>query len=225
MAEEGRSVLDIVESIDQKLDKKSIDDEARFLASEALLRDHEHRLDGHDEKLTDHEDRLRSHDTLIRDQGAILVKLGQSTAAAVEYALKAVENSLAAKREVSATKDEALKIVESAIRMHSASICTTVTSAVKQEIGPLVSEVDKLKTSTGEQDKTLAQQDVKLDAILAIAKTTASTLGNKKLRIVLLVCACIGALGGGFYAGYLAKQGSDVVTAKPSPPALSTPPR
>jgi hypothetical protein len=70
----------------------------------------------------------------------------------------------------------------------------------------LVIDIEKVKKNTADQDTTLANQDVKLDAILNIAKTTAKTLGHPKLRWLLIVCAALGALAGGTAAGWKAHE-------------------
>ena len=137
-----RSVLDVVENIDRKLDtsnrkldEKSKADEARFMAAEAVLRDHEHRLDEHDEKHKEHDERHRAYDRQLHDQSALLVTLGQATARAMDAATRAQQDS-------ARTKDECVTIVESAIRMHSASISATVQDAVRSAVQPLVAKTE-----------------------------------------------------------------------------------
>lgn len=212
MAEE-RSVLDIVENIDRKLDAKSQGDEARFMAAEALLRDHEHRLDGHDVKFNEHDERMRSTDEVLREHGALLLKLSQATANAVEHALSA-------KREASTTKDESLKIVESAIRLHGASIGATVTTAVQASVAPLTSEVRALQTGNADRDRAMTNLKTEVGDIKTGVTNIAKSLGHPVLRWTLIICGALGALSGGFYAAYTAHKAADSVAAPaPSSPA------
>lgn len=198
-------VLDIVESIDRKLDEKSRSDEARFMAAEALIRDHENRLDGHEEKLTDHDERLRSHDILLRDQAQLLTSLGHSTA-------RAVDTALDAKRIASQSVDEATKIVESAIKMHSASIALTVQSAVKAELAPLTSKVETIERSDEAQTTAIEEQTKSIAKMTTMLTGVVKSLGHPKLRILLLLCACIGAVAGGAYSAFVAKEAVDAAT-------------
>jgi hypothetical protein len=91
-------------------------------------------------------------------------------------------------------------------------------TATKAEVASLV---ETHATAIGEklvaQDKTLADQDGKLDDILKIAKATAAALGSKPLRYFLLICAAIGAMAGGAAAGWSAHEAKAVATSGTHP--------
>lgn len=176
-------LYDLVENIDRKLD--------------ANHREHGSRLDGHDAKLREHDEQFRTHSSLLRDHAGMLTSIGGSTARAIDIALEA-------KRDASRSVDEATKIVESAIRMHSASIASTVQGAVKSEIAPIVVDLGKVKES--DEAKAVAITDLKtsMDALTTMMKSVVKALGHPKLRWLLIVCAAIGALAGGAAAGWKA---------------------
>lgn len=196
---EDRSVLDIVENIDRKLDEHA-----------QLHQQHVERLDGHDTQLSEHGHHLRTHDTQLSEQASLLVKIGQAAAAAVDHALEA-------KRAAGQSVDEATKIVESAIRMHSASIATTVQAAVKAEIAPIVADMVMVKAS--DQSQTTDITSIKTD--VGIIKTAvagiAKALGHPYLRLLIVLCIALGTIGGAAYAAYAAQQAAD----QQSKPALS----
>lgn len=203
-------VLDAIDGLDKKIDRHNQANDERFVRIEEELKEHRDELGSHGTELKEHREQLTSHNTLLREQA-------QAVTTVAGTAARAVEHALAAKQDAGRSVDEATKIVESAIRMHSASIASTVTVAVNAAVNPLVAEVDTLRTNTKLQDKTLADQGVKLDAILTIAKSTASILGHKKLRVFLLVCAGLGAIGGGAMAGYYARDGAAAVSPSTHP--------
>lgn len=155
--EQQRSVLDVVEAIDRKLDEKSDADEARFMALEALGKNHEQRLDGHDEKHREHDERHRNYDRQIQDQASLLVTLGQATARAMDSATKA-------QQEATRTKDECVTIVESAIRMHSASISATVQEAVRSAVQPLVAKTEAQDVTLDLHTRNDEAQNIELRA-------------------------------------------------------------
>jgi len=84
-------------------------------------------------------------------------------------------------------------------------------TATKAEVTALLETATAAQTTT--IDGRLSDQDGKLDAILTIAKTTAAALGSKRLRYFLLVCAALGAMGGGAVAGWNAHEVSKALPA------------
>ena len=111
---------------------------------------------------------------------------------------------------------ETRSLVEQAATKADVKVLAACT-ATKIEVAAIVSPITE---QLGTQDTTLADQNTKLDAILVIAKATASALGSKRLRYFLLVCAALGAMVGGAVAGWNAHE---VSKALPSLPALPLP--
>ncbi len=200
---------------------RDLSNDKRFERIEGEVADHRKELGDHRNAIKDQRAQLDEHNKLFREQAIALTNVAASAARAADAALEA-------KREASRSRDEAVTIVESAIRMHGASIASTVTVAVSAAVVPLVNEVDKLKTGATLTAETLTEQGKTLDSILVIAKSTAKLLGGKKLRAVVLVCVAAGTIVGSGVAGYYAHAGADVTVtspvAKPSaPPSERTP--
>ena len=196
-------LLAAIDGVDRKLDEKNKADTARFAAHEVELREHGDRLTAHDAKFKDHDDELKTHAAMLRDQASLLTTIGHSAARAVDQALDA-------KRVAGQSVDEATKIVESAIRMHSASIATTVQSAVKSEIAPLVTDLGKVKESDAAKAEAIVELKTSMDALTSMMKGVVKALGHPKLRWLLIVCAALGALAGGAAAGWKAHDATQV---------------
>lgn len=181
----------------------------------------EQRVEAHHGRIGALEKRADSHDADIVEVNANLVKCSSAAASAADEAYKA-------QRRANEAADETKKIVESALRIHNASIATSVEQSLRGAMQPFAEKaaaqhesLSSFRTATEEhlvrQDEHLKRQDGRLgkqdDEIALIKKDTAQILPAVKqiadsvatpiVRRALVVLLFVGGFVGAAYGGYV----------------------
>lgn len=236
-----------VRRLEEKLDRKIAEDNARFEAGQEHFRRHDARLDKHDSVLEDHEFRLHALERKGLEFAENLTKVAGAAANAADIGLQA-------QRRAGEAMDDASKLVKSAMAMHSASVA----AAVETAMGPLSRQVedqaraqkgaiaDAVKEAFSEaaveaqksQDSVIATKVEaavetamkpvieKTDAMVAnvgvFLKTATKTVTSRPYRVAFGVAVFVGAIVGS--AAFAWHAASELASAKASATAAATQP-